>query len=707
MKHYTSSLGLTQIALLGLMTGCASRCHSDTLVETGDPPHIEYDTTFGAAERVVVLVMDGTRIEESLARIETLDKDYSDAAEGSVSDILPEIRASLLGQGTNITPGYVTDVTLTSPAHVTFFTGTRRPYGTAPIQDADDAQYRPELPTLFELVRSARGVDGDKTIILSNTVHLLDLHQSLYPDTRDLPGDNIFVTGANGEAPSTDDTELLDLTQEHLEDGAELIVVNLHQIDRVGHNSPAGYASAATLVDSPIVALWEWIQQPDGSLRDHTVLAIVADHGRNRTGDLSTPWKGHGDDCTGCREIPLFLVGAGIKQGGILETPHTLEDVSRTLAWLMGVEHPYATGLIISDALTDETPPPQLSGPAQVHTSGDLVAYHRWRDDPNVRSEIVVDGEVLSGADAFQIEAPRVLQGPDADYVCWREIVIRTSEERWPWEARCQVRTTGGSWTDIGFAEPRVIPTFRPDLALDDEGRLVIGYAAFNEDYDPAASSAKATIPRLIRWSEGADWEVIVDPDYTGYYPIHASTVIDGATTWVAVSRGADESNSRYTRNIEINRFRWSNPDSQDWTTEAVTATTNDGGTYRRHEHPAMMMLDGALHLAFHGYDEEGIALLVMEGNPEAQSWSAPVALDEGRVLSHISPVWSVDGVLSWARLSASSTVEVCSASAGSTDVTCVDTTYSYIESIAPAPGGGVLAVLSAGANSWELITVE
>lgn len=704
------SASLSQLALLGLLTGCSPRCRGPAVGETGDtdvPPTVVYDSTFGVADRVVVLVMDGARIEETLARLDAGGEDYSDAAQGPTSEILPEIRASLLSQGTNMTPGYATDVTITSPTHTTFLTGTRRPYGTVPIRDGDDGQYRPELPTLLELVRQARGVEPDDALIIGNTVHLLDLHRSLYPTTRDLPGGNLFVTGANGEAPSTDDTELLDLTQEHLEGGAQLVVVNLHQIDRVGHNDPPTYARAVTEVDSPIVALWDWIQQPDGSLRDRTVVAIIADHGRNRSSTHSSPWKGHGDDSAGCREIPMFLVGAGVQQGGVLETPHTLEDMSRTLAWLMGVEHPYGTGLIISEALTDDVPPAQISGPAQVHTSGDLVAYHRWRDDPAVRSEIVVDGEVLSGDDAFQIEAPRVLQGPDADYVCWRQITVGTDADHWPWEARCQVRPAGGSWSEIGFAESRVIPTFRPDLTLDEDGRLLVGYAAFNADYDPLAQSAKATIPRLTRWSEAGGWEIVIDPNYSGYYPLHASAVVDGETTWMAVARGESEADARYTRDIEISRFRWPEPDTLRWTTQAVTATTEAGGAYRRHEHPAMTMQGGALHLAYHAYSEDSIAVLAMAGDPDAETWGEPVVLDDGQVLSHISPVWSADGVLSWARLGASGTAEVCSAAAGSTAVSCVDTAQPFIESIAPAPGGGVLAVVSAGDNQWELVTVE
>ena len=123
---------------------------------------------------------------------------------------------------------------------------------------------------------------------------------------------NVF-TQENGR-PVGSDTEVINGVRAQMEQhDTRIVVANLHQMDRAGHYnaSPTAYAEGVKNVDQAIVDFWNWIQQ-SANYANRTALVIVADHGRHRWDGLKT--TAPGDQCTGCRQIPMFIAGQGFEK---------------------------------------------------------------------------------------------------------------------------------------------------------------------------------------------------------------------------------------------------------------------------------------------------------------------------------------------------------------------------------------------------------
>ncbi|MFT4977703.1 MAG: hypothetical protein ACI8S6_003610 [Myxococcota bacterium] len=378
--------------------------------------------------RVVVLVMDGVRVEESLA-------EGSQTAENrSTAEVLPRIRGELYPQAALVTGGLTTAATLTSQGHVALVTGRGLPY-TNHFTEHEDT-YRPELPTLFELLRDTHDLPKRSAAFLANAWHIAPLSHSLYPGLGADVGARYELLARGSRLRSDQDT--VDAVQTQLRRGAQLVVANLHDADRLAHTGDLdAYMGAAESLDDTIMDLWEWIED-DRILSRTTTLVLVADHGRHRTG-YANDWIGHDDACMGCREIPMLLAGHNICTNTTIEATATLQDLSATIAALLGVPHPYTDGIPISDALLIGT----------VTRTGSIAraasASQALTDDPNQRSQIVVEGAVLS--DGMLAEAPVMAAGGDREALCWRELDAPSPGiDTLPWRAECRARTAGGAW---------------------------------------------------------------------------------------------------------------------------------------------------------------------------------------------------------------------------------------------------------------------
>jgi hypothetical protein len=121
----------------------------------------------------------------------------------------------------------------------------------------------------------------------------------------------------------------------------ELVVLLIGVVDAAGHayggDSPE-YAEAVQRADSTLERVLKGVD-----LTQETVL-IVADHGH-------TDWGGHGGLERQAVEVPLVMVGAGVRPGGVVEDA-LLQDVAPTIARLLGVPPPgHALGRSLVSAL--------------------------------------------------------------------------------------------------------------------------------------------------------------------------------------------------------------------------------------------------------------------------------------------------------------------------------------------------------------------
>lgn len=698
---------LQRVGWILVFCGCNRGCEQES-----DPP-IEHDdtaaaaaATYGIASRLAVLVLDGARMDETFADETDFNGGWSDAWDGYTDEILPLIRSELLPTGAVIQNGYLTGVTLTTPAHADLLTGRREPY--LPLSHSEGlGHYQLHYPTLHETLRSHIEGDDQSTWIIGNTAHLEPLAFSHYPGLGEALAANselLFATG-DDQGFEEDDGVPVASAREHLARGARMVLANLHQIDRAGHNRPATYATTVAATDSVIVDFQSWLANGSG-LGDQTLTLLLADHGRHHVGESEQyPFTNHGCHCSGCREVPMFLQGPGVKRNVSIEAPVIMEDLTSTAAWLLGVPMPYSTGLVLTDALVGSPEVEQRSGATRVAGSGSLLATQQWEDDRHHRSSLLVGGEPLGDPGSLQVEEPRVISGPAAEYACWRELKGTEGDEYRPWQLECAHREPGGDWLDADFPDDVQWPHVAPSLATPEPGSLVLAYANSISSTVEGWVSADRMVLELARWSAGEGWVLGSPPDLAAYYPTNPVLAASEDKLWVAFTASEDQHSARYTRRIQLYALSWpqgEEPDSR--FLYQAESTDSSGRTDQRQEHPALVVLGDALHLAWHGYDDDGVHLVSSYATSPRQpsSWRTPQALDDsGRVFGHVPPSWGQTGQLYWARESDLLTAEVCRALIFEWLPDCRDLGVPWIDSLA-ATDGGVLVSFSAGDGLWE-----
>jgi hypothetical protein len=696
------------------------------------------------AERVVVLVMDGARIDETFG----LDDDMVSDAQGvdtdgdgepdavgdvATNELFVSFKAAMLPIGTLVRPGYAAGIPITAPGHCDLLTGARQPYGHFPTPDIG-GWYRPDLPTLYESVLRADPSAG--LYLVSNSEHLRSLDHSAYPGVGDADGASFdFLTDAEEpDQPEERDEAVVDRVLEQLQAGARVVVANLHAMDRAGHfNSQKwAYADRVEQMSTPIVSFWQAVEA-DEALAGKTMLVVTADHGRHRWGDEAETrlegqpesrrpdYRNHGDQCAGCRQLPMYLVGPGIQAGAVLDTTYTLDDVGRTLAYALGVEAPYATGVVMADAFTDgATDAVDRSGSAWVAAAGDHELTQEFAADPAERSTIVADGVTVSTG-ATIAEGPALYDGDAGTVACWRELtfLVGSSEIDWPWSPHCAA-LTGSSWEDIGFPLDTVWAWWVPALADDGDGNML---AAAVDNPNATTYSSDLAQVRLFRWNASQSWEEDADTAQGLIYPTGLAVLAEGGTNWVAVATSdtgpaGSEDPERYTRHVELYAVDWPAA-GQTWTLTwrayagECPASANcpsdtpsedtEGHVFGRMENPALATADGNVALAFNAWSTEVGNTILGVADPTGSDPEIVRLDDSGRVFGHIPPVWS-DGEVVWARLADAETVEVCRAAIGGS-ADCTDTGRSRILGLS-AGSGGVVASLDTGLGAWSVESV-
>jgi Metalloenzyme superfamily len=654
--------------------------------------------TEGRVGHVVVLVMDGSRIDETFGRgVSVTDTVKSSGETERISwdteTLQPEMRARLLPSAAVVQRAVATGVTITAEGHAELLTGRRVPLGNFP-SDAGPVEYRSEFPSLYELTRAQFGDPAELHHLLVNTVHLEAQRWSIAPGYGADYGASYEFMHEDGDKtePLDADAPVVRQVRTLLQTEApRLIVANLHDMDRAGHyGAPDAYLDDVTGVDDEIASLWEWIQQTPG-LVDDTVLVLVADHGRHRKGE-ALDYKNHNDHCSGCREIPMVLAGPLIKDGIETDTLATLADLSTTIAWLLGIDSPYADGRLLTEIL-DEPPtsPTARTGTTSWAATASFEAYETLLDDPDHRSAVWVDGSQRSSASATHAEAPVLLEtttdGVALDVACWREMTVGESVQEideWKWQGRCDYRQDQGEWTDMAFPTDPVWPFHRPALAADAGGRV---WLAMTNNPNGVTDLGPESGVSLLRWTPGDGWKGEELGNGLVYYANDLSMLVDGSDAWLGFSASVAENHGRYTRIIAIQKVSWASEDSQTWRRVWQTQTsyaeefglgTDDPGTdYGRMERPRLRWADdGGIDVAFLGVrPDSGEVTVVTAHSADRTIFDDLVEVDDsGRVLAHLTPSWGDDGSLHWARLGETESIEVCRLAVGASLADCQDT---------------------------------
>ncbi len=663
------------------------------------------EAAFGAAQRAVVLVLDGVRMEESFGEGE------SDAWGGPTAEILPAIREDLRPLGAAAEPAYVTGTTFTSSSHADLLTGVRQYFANMGASEGYGMRW-PDHPTLFELLREQRDLGAEQAVLAANTTILGDLTHSHAPGFGSAwAGSYLHVSAPNDEAANShDDADVVDRVRAALRnDGAAFVLANLHQIDRAGHAKPQDYAGYVADADSPVVGLWQDLVDAQRAGADLPLVVVVSDHGRHRFLEELHPWQDHGCSCTGCREVPLLLLGPGIEAGAVATRPYLLEDVTHTVAWLMGLELPYSTGLGLDELLAGDPDVPVRSGAVALAADGALVAWQRWEPDHEARSGVWIDDRELA-AGPLHVERPTVARGKDQDFVCWRQLELVESAERWPWEARCAARVQGETgWRDLGFPETLLPDGFEAQLQVDARGRLWALWIGGELNPGLDAITPSTVGMQLARW-DGRSWESPSRKWGLERFPSHPDLLIHEERVWAAVAISDETTSMRYSRHIELFGIDWPEEAAPSWRPlVSLRPSEGDDEALGRVERPALGRAGDELLVAAVGYRADGTTLVVSRHDLDSgddRVWSRLSTLDgSGGVFPHLGPAFSADGWLYWARQSGGGGVEICRVDAAEAEPDCRDSGYAWIDSLAPAEDGAWASV-SDGDLSWARVWV-
>lgn len=133
----------------------------------------------------------------------------------------------------------------------------------------------------------------------------------------------------------------------------EFLFVHLDDTDYAGHAFGHGsqqYYAAVADVDRLIGLIRQ--ATVEAGIADETVILVTSDHGG--------VGKGHGGESLAEIEVPWILYGKGVNQGVRLNLPINNFDTAATVAWLLGLDVPYAwIGRPVKAAFTGEKVPTQ------------------------------------------------------------------------------------------------------------------------------------------------------------------------------------------------------------------------------------------------------------------------------------------------------------------------------------------------------------
>ena len=575
----------------------------------------------GAA--VVVVVLDGVRVEESTALLP------SEATDQFPWQGLPRIWNELVPEGVIAESAWNLGSTTTSPAHCAMTSGRRQALANYPVTD-EPGVYRPELPSLMEAIR-ADGADRDEVVVMGSSMLVKPIAHSLWPGDGYATGADfvmVYDNAVSGEPASTD-AQVVDAMIARLErTRPRFVLANLHQADRAGHYGPENaYPDAVAAMDGPVADLWAWLQASE-AYADQTWMVVVSDHGRHHHEGSDPAWRHHGDACSSCRQVPLLLLGPGVKAGERVDVPVTLTDLGPTLAALLGLELPFAAGRV-ADELFETELGTDRAGVSAFAQAGGVRAEVRYTDDPAHRTELVVDGERLSSDAATAVAAPAMAADDDAAYVCFRELTLDGSD--WlPWVPRC-FADAGEGWEELVTPVDEVGPFWEPALAVS-EGELLLAY---NANPNGLAATASDVLLRVLALGDEG-WEPLLEeegmtfPTGAGLVQHRGSWLVTGG-----VSDATDE--ARDTRRLVVRGEK----------VRAELDLAELAGEHEwRLERPALRSAgDERLELAALAY-ERGQVVVVRTASEDGRSWSGATRVDSPPVLPHVTPVWADDALV-------------------------------------------------------------
>ena len=319
------------------------------------------------------------------------------------------------------------------------------------------------------------------------------------------------------------------------------------------------------------------------------------------------------------------------------------------------------------------------------------IATQSWLDDFHARSEIRVDGEVVSTPGIYSAERPTLFVGDTAKLVCFRELSEESEEGFLPWKPRC-LADTGSGWEDIGFPDDVTGPFFEPTIAEQD-GKYWVSWL-----YTPRTRDVDGTDGiRLASWEPGVGWS-----GEQGTSVVFTSTGVTFTPTasgfLVAATTNLNDPNEPYTRRTTIFTFNDEGIDDGnefDFQLEELT------GDIRRVEHPTLTADGDDVKVAMLAMEPEGSFPAWAESTDGGKTWGRAAAIPtKGRAFTHLPLAWDGEWLV-WGAL-IDDEAALCRATVTDSEPTCVSTGASRLDSFSVHDGVATVSV-DAGVGEWEV----
>lgn len=427
-----------------------------------------------ATENVILVVIDGVRATEA----------FHHPDPGPPHPVIPRLWGELRPQGALCTHAVNDTYTKTGSTLNAILTGTWHLDPNLGVEDEDLGwrENRTLFPTILEAYRRSTGAAPNRTGYYTTKVNGRGAKDGWHPLYGEAFAPGTFVYLDPGEIPYhdggvfIDDTNPDDLAYQHFvdwiaysperppEDYPSLVVFHLGLTDDAGHHGDYGlYLDVIRNADDVVGDLWTTL-----SAHPHyagkTTLIVMTDHGRHdpEHGDF----RNHTGACEGCRTIFVLVLGPDTPAGIEVSRRVVPPDIGATIAHLLGVPFPHATGRTIHE-VTGEDPP---EGPdARITESstacdGDTLYVtcrrtYGGRSDiaftqtEVTASDIVFDEPFLltsvSGSPDFRARHPSigVVHGGSAVRVAW----VEYDPSSWLWNGKITVSHDQGA----GFTPAR------------------------------------------------------------------------------------------------------------------------------------------------------------------------------------------------------------------------------------------------------------
>jgi len=364
--------------------------------------------------------------------------------------------------------------------------------------------------------------------------------------------------------------------------------------------------------------------------------------------------------------------------------------VGVTVAALLGIELPWASGLPISEGLMNFDGDVR-SGVASVAVAGEFVVEERYQSDPYHRSAVYWNNEQLSGSNAWAAEAPSVaIMGSDA-LVCWREIEL--DESFMPWVSKCAILSSGGSFRLVSSPESQVGPFWRPQLHTI-AGKV---YAFYSHNPDDIAEFGhdEDVAPRAALF-DGENWTLQVDDRPALHYATGVSGVVLDESMVIAFAASPEGDQARHNRRIHSEIMeRFPSEGVADPIEVPFEQLLGDGQW--RLESPALRVAEGDVELLALAVGDEQRFVVGATSTDGGESWGDQrVVAEDNALFLHTGVEWMGDEAV-WMSLD-SGKVQSCMSQSGCTNQMVLRVREFQVE------GAEIVAIVDDGRGAWRTV---